>query len=191
MPKSTEKNKGILLQIAQLGHPILRKKAKKVIDIKHSATQKLIDDMLATLMDVDGVGVAAPQVYESLQIFILASHPNPRYPHAPKMKPTPIINPIIISTSSEKVKDWEGCLSIPGIRGLVPRYAFVKTEYYNREGKKVVTSFKDFTARIFQHEYDHIEGIVFLDRLESTRDVITEKEYQKLTAKKKIKKRKL
>jgi peptide deformylase len=113
---------GNLLQVAQLGHPALRTQAKAVENIADPIIQSLIDDMIATVMDVDGVGIAAPQVYQPYRIFILASHPNPRYPSAPDMPPSAIINPRILSKSETIEKDWEGCLSIPGVRGLVPRY---------------------------------------------------------------------
>jgi peptide deformylase len=133
-----------------------------------------------TVKDGDGVGIAAPQVYASKRIFILASHPNPRYPKAPKMTPMAVINPKIIYHSGKLVKDWEGCLSIPGIRALVPRWDSIKVQFTNRQGKLVKRLFNDFVARIFQHEFDHLEGIVFLDRVENTKDIITEKEYQKI-----------
>src|SRR3989338_9056963 len=175
-----KKIKGDLLQVAQLGHPVLRKKAKPVKNINDPSVQELIDNLIMTVMDVDGVGIAAPQVYQSLRIFILASHPNPRYPKAPKMKPTAVINPKIISFSEEKKKDWEGCLSVPGIRGLIPRALNIKVEYTTRAGKRVGKTFADFVARIFQHEYDHLEGVMFVDRIESSKDIISEKEYQKL-----------
>lgn len=173
-----------LLQIAQLGHPVLRRKAAGLKNVADKETQALIDDLILTVQDVDGVGIAAPQVYESKRIFILASHPNPRYPKAPKMKPTAVINPKIISHSTKMTKDWEGCLSIPGIRALVPRYQSIAVEFTTRQGKVVKRQFKDFVARIFQHESDHLDGIVFLDRVEITKDIITEKEYQKLIARK-------
>lgn len=179
-----KKIKGDLLQIAQLGHPVLRKKAKAVTNIKGASIQKLIDDLIVTVMDVDGVGIAAPQVYKSLKIFILASHPNSRYPKAPKMKPTAVINPKILFCSEKKAKDWEGCLSLPGIRGSVPRSIKIKVEYVTRVGIKVEKEFNDFVARIFQHEFDHLAGIMFTDRLDSPQDLISEKEYQKLMKKK-------
>lgn len=172
-----------LLQIAQLGSPVLRKKAQRVKNITDKNVQILINDLIDTVKDVDGVGIAAPQVYKSLQIFILASYPNARYPKAPKMKPTAIINPKIISISKSMAKDWEGCLSIPGIRGLVPRYTWIKVEYSTRDNKRIKKTFKDFVARIFQHEYDHLQGVVFLDRLESSLDIISEKEFRKKFAK--------
>ncbi|MCL5675654.1 MAG: peptide deformylase [Patescibacteria group bacterium] len=174
-----------LLQVAQLGSPVLRKKAKAVNDFLDSNTQRLIDDLIATVKEANGVGIAAPQVYESKKIFILASHPNARYPNAPLMKPTAIINPKIISHGREVVKDWEGCLSIPGIRGLIPRFKSISAKYYDRKGKLVKRSFTDFIARIFQHEHDHLEGILFVDRVESNKDLISEKEYLKMMAKRK------
>lgn len=168
------------LSVIQLGNPILRQKAKFVEDIHAKNIQKLIDDLLVTMNDANGVGIAAPQVAISYRIFIVASRPNLRYPHAPLMEPTAMINPRIVARSDELVKDWEGCLSIPGIRGLVPRYRQIEVEYTDREGKLQKQELKDFVARIFQHEYDHFEGLVFLDRLESTADIFTEQEYQKL-----------
>jgi len=170
----------LLLQIAQLGHPVLRKKAKKVTAIKSLKVKSIIDNLIATVKEVDGVGIAAPQVYESLQIFILVSYPNSRYPKAPKMKPLAIINPTIVSYSKATKYGWEGCLSIPGIRGIVPRSAKIDVEYETQTGKKVTKTFKGFIARVFQHEYDHLQGVLFIDRLESSRDMISEKEYQKL-----------
>ncbi len=179
---------GKLLQIVQLGHSILRQKAKTVTNIKDRQIQVLIDDLIATVMDVEGVGIAAPQVYQSVKVFIVASHPNPRYPNAPKMEPTAMINPKLLRYNKVKHKDWEGCLSIPGIRGLIPRYTTVKFEYTDRTGKLVRTEYaNDFLARIFQHELDHLKGTVFLDRLESNKDIITEKEYQRLVSTKSTK----
>jgi peptide deformylase len=169
----------LLRQIAQLGHPVLRTTASAVVLPATDATRRLVDDMLATLIDAGGVGIAAPQVYEPVAIFIVASRPNPRYPDAPVMEPEVVINPEIVHRSDEVVKGWEGCLSIPGIRGEVSRHRSIRARYQTAAGLLVEREFHDFVARIFQHEEDHLRGIVFLDRLESTRDVITEKEYQK------------
>lgn len=173
-------NKVILYQIAQLGHPVLRKKAMAVEDIKNSEIQRLIDDLIATIVDAGGVGLAANQVYQPVKIFILASRPSQCYPDAPKMEPTAIINPRIVSASENKIKNWEACLSIPGIRGLIPRHQSIEVEYTSREGVVIKKEFNDFVARIFQHECDHLEGVVFLDRLESNKDIISEKEYQRI-----------
>jgi peptide deformylase len=172
-----ERNMSILRQIAQLGRPVLRQAAQHIAEPGDPAVQALIDDMLATVVEVNGVGIAAPQVYEPLRIFIVASHPNPRYPHAPEMEPTAIINPEIIWSSDEIEKGWEGCLSIPGIRGFVPRSTGIRVRYLTRAGLDREQEFTGFIARVFQHENDHLNGIVFLDRLESTGDIISEKEY--------------
>ncbi len=169
-----------ILEIEELGNPILRENAKHVENIGDEYIQVLIDNLIETVRAVNGVGIAAPQVNESYQIFIVASSPNPRYPDAPKMEPIEVINPKILSSSDQMIKDWEGCLSIPGIRGLVSRHKSIAVEYTNRNGDKKTEELSDFIARIFQHEYDHLKGIVFLDRLERVSEVITEKEYIKL-----------
>jgi len=168
-----------LLEVIQLGHPTLRTPACFVKNIADARIQKLIDDLIVTVKQSNGVGIAAPQVNYSDRLFIVASHPNDRYPHAPEMAPTAMINPQILAHSSEVTKGWEGCLSIPGIRGLVPRHQAIEVEYTDRNGKLQKQQLTDFVARIFQHEHDHLDGIVFLDRLESTLDIITEQEYQK------------
>ena len=167
----------ILRQISQLGQPILRRVARKIDDPLDSAVQALIDDLLATVADANGVGIAAPQVFEPLSLFILASRPNARYPHAPTMEPPAVINPEIRWLSDEKEKGWEGCLSIPGLRGLVPRSRRISVRYLARDGKLKEAEYADFLARVFQHEFDHLQGIVFVDRIESTLDLMTEKEY--------------
>lgn len=168
-----------ILQIVQLGDPLLRSAAQLVEDIQDERIQKLIHNLIATAGQANGVGIAAPQVGESYRLFIVASRPNPRYPNAPIMEPTAMINPRILTHSTEVVKGWEGCLSIPGIRGWVPRHQAIEVEYTNQNGKLQKQELTDFVARIFQHESDHLDGIVFLDRLESTQDIITEQEYQK------------
>lgn len=168
-----------ILEIIQLGHPLLRSQAQVVNNIQNQSIQNLINNLIATVGQASGVGIAAPQVAEYARLFIIASRPNPRYPTAPTMEPTAMINPKILAHSNEVEKGWEGCLSIPGIRGWVPRYQAIEVEYTDRNGKLQKQELTDFVARIFQHEYDHLDGIVFLDRLESTQDIITEQEYQK------------
>ncbi|MBD2206048.1 peptide deformylase [Calothrix sp. FACHB-1219] len=167
-----------LLPIIQIGNPILRQQSTSIDNIHNPEIQKLIDDLITTVAQANGVGIAAPQIAESHRLFIVASRPNPRYPHAPEMAPTAMINPKIIAHSPEVVKGWEGCLSVPGIRGFVPRYQKITVEYTDRYGNLQTQELTDFVARIFQHEYDHLEGILFVDRLESKEDMITEEEYQ-------------
>jgi peptide deformylase len=168
-----------ILQISQLGNPVLRDRSQLIDNIKDDRIQKLIDNLISTVQKANGVGIAAPQVAMGDRLFIVASRPNLRYPQAPTMEPTAMINPRIIASSTETVKDWEGCLSIPGIRGLVPRSLAIEIEYTTRDGKLHQQELTDFVARIFQHEYDHLNGMVFLDRVESTQELMTEDEYQK------------
>ena len=172
----------ILRQIAQLGQPVLREPVRVIADPADPAVQALIDDMLATVADADGVGIAAPQVYEPLALFIVASRPNPRYPHAPEMTPTAMLNPEIVWTSAETETAWEGCLSIPGLRGLVPRHQRIGVRYLTRSGEMREEEYAGFLARIFQHEFDHINGLVFIDRVKETRTLVTEKEYLRIVS---------
>lgn len=167
-----------LLEVIELGNPILRHKADAILNVMDDRVQTLIDDLMLTVKHANGVGIAAPQVARSQRLFIVASRPNPRYPTAPDMEPTAMINPQILAHSDESVKGWEGCLSIPGIRGQVPRHQAIEVEYIGRDGKRHTQELTDFVARIFQHELDHLDGIVFLDRVESTQDLMTEREYQ-------------
>jgi peptide deformylase len=169
-----------LLEITQLGNSILRKQSQPVFDVTDPEIQSLIDCLIATAESANGVGIAAPQVAHSHRLFIVASRPNLRYPNAPFMEPTAIINPRIVSHSTETVKGWEGCLSIPGIRGLVPRYQAIEVEYTDRYGQLQHREMTDFVARIFQHELDHLDGVVFLDRVESNQELATEQEYLRL-----------
>ena len=161
---------------------MLRQKAENVEDISDPEIQQLIDDLILTAAEASGVGIAAPQVSESLRIFIIAGAASPRYPDAPETETKVIINPEIISASDESEKGWEGCLSIPGLRALVPRRKSIRAVYRDREDNLVEEGFSDFEARVFQHEYDHINGVVFLDRVESSLEIITENEYMKLVA---------
>jgi peptide deformylase len=169
----------VLRQIAQLGNPILRAPAAAVPFPLTDDAATLIDDMLETLRDADGVGLAAPQVHQPLQIMIVASRPNPRYPDAVEMEPLVVVNPQIVERSDERVKGWEGCLSVPGLRGEVPRHARIVARFQDVKGEHVVREFHGFIARIFQHEDDHLRGTFFLDRLEPGGLLATEREYQK------------
>ena len=164
--------------ILQLGNPRLREKAQLIHDVQDPNLQALIDQLIASAQSSNGVGIAAPQMGYSQRLFIVASRPNARYPDAPEMEPTAMINPTIVDRSPDLVKGWEGCLSVPGIRGLVPRSSWIRVAYTDRDGQAQIQDLTGFVARIFQHEYDHLEGLVFLDRVESTQDLMTEQEYQ-------------
>jgi peptide deformylase len=167
------------LPVSQIGAPVLRQTAQDVDFPLFPAIHQLIIDLMHTAELANGVGIAAPQVAASLNLFILASRPSPRYPHAPTMEPTAIINPKIIDRSSENIGGWEGCLSVPDRRAVVYRAQWVDVEYLNMQGELQHKRFSDFVARIFQHEYDHLHGVLFVDHVRP-KDLISEEEYQKI-----------
>ena len=169
-----------IAEIVQLGSEVLRLKAVVVTDIESSEIKQLINTLQDTLASTQGVGIAAPQINESKQVIIIASRPSARYSNAPLMEPTVMINPTFEALSESIEKDWEGCLSIPAIRALVPRYKEIKISYTDITGKKINTQLEGFVARVFQHEFDHLEGKVYLDRVESNQDIFAESEYYKL-----------
>ncbi len=171
---------GQVREVVQLGKPVLREVAREVEDIESEEIQNLIDDLILTCIDSQGMGIASPQIGVSKRIFIMASQPNSRYPYAPKMKPKAIINPKILSYGDEVEKDWEGCLSLPNIRGIVPRSSKIEVRYMIRKCEVVQEVLEGFLARIFQHEFDHLNGKVFIDRVESTLDIVMEREYRRI-----------
>jgi peptide deformylase len=164
-------------QISEIGSAVLRQRAAEIAWIADPEIDRSIDDLIATVVAANGVGIAAPQVGLSVRLFIVASRPSPRYPHAPTMEPTPTIDPQILDRSTELVSDWEGCLSVPGTRGLVPRHETVEVAYFNKYGERIQQELTGFVARIFQHELDHLDGILFPDRVLAATDLITEAEY--------------
>jgi peptide deformylase len=167
-------------QIAQLGAKILRQQADVVTEIDSIETQKIIDTLRMALASTQGVGIAAPQIGVSKRIIIVASRPTARYPTAPLMTPTVMINPTFWPLSlDDKEQDWEGCLSIPGIRALVPRYVDIRVHYTDPKGAFIEAQFSGFVARVFQHEFDHLEGKVYLDRVIDNRDIVSESEFLK------------
>tara|TARA_R110002050_G_scaffold57423_3_gene128873 strand:- start:26281 stop:26814 length:534 start_codon:yes stop_codon:yes gene_type:complete len=166
-------------ELIQLGHPHLRRQAAPVKNISTPATQHLLDELLKFVIANNGVGIAAPQVDINLRLFIMCSRPNLRYPQAPEMAPTFVINPEITWRSDEIEKGWEGCLSLPGIRGLVPRHHAIKVQYTSRSNERIEIEYTGFIARVFQHELDHLDGIVYIDRVESTHEIMMEKEWLK------------
>jgi peptide deformylase len=166
-------------KIAQLGDDILRQPAKVVDNINRDDIQQVITDLLCTLKSTHGVGIAAPQISKSWQIIVLASKPTARYPDAPCMPVTVMINPQFTVLDDGLEKDWEGCLSISGIRAKVPRYKQIKITYTNLQGAEKTDTLIGFIARVFLHEYDHLQGLLYLDRVETNRDIFSEIEYLK------------
>lgn len=170
-------------KIAQIGTPILRGQAQPVEQVTDYKIIELIDCLVKTVTANQGVGIAAPQISQPYRIFIIASHPSDRYPLAPTMPPTVMINPRILSHGEQVVKDWEGCLSVPDTRALVSRYQQIEVEYTTKSGELKQEILTGFIARIFQHELDHLDGIIFTDRLSEPYDLYTETEYRQLIAK--------
>lgn len=169
-------------QIQQLGSEVLRLSAQLVDDFRCLKFNQLVEEMRMVMRESDGVGIAAPQLGYSQQILIIASRPTPRYPHAPEMAPLVMVNPSFEIVDAEIYKDWEGCLSVPGIRALVPRYREVLVAYQTQRGEAASIQLRDFPARVFQHEFDHLLGLVYLDRVESNRDIVAESEFFKRIA---------
>ena len=163
-----------ILKVARMGHPVLRAKARALhpSEIRTPAVQQLLDDMFATMKEYQGIGLAAPQVHHGLRLFVAGFAADPgaadegeRDDHdVPLMA---LINPEITVVGRETVEDWEGCLSIPDVRGRVPRARRITVRAYNREGKKIEIAASGFTARVIQHETDHLDGILFFDRMKS------------------------
>jgi peptide deformylase len=171
-----------ILKVARMGHPVLRTKARAVApaEIATPAFQKLIDDMFETMREYSGIGLAAPQIHESLRLFVAGLRPSRltgEMSDEDEMPLVAIINPEITPVRSEAggiemVEDWEGCLSIPDIRGKVPRPKSIKVKALNREGKRVEMQASGLPARVILHETDHLDGVLFFDRM-TTLDTLT------------------
>jgi peptide deformylase len=166
-----------ILKVARMGHPVLRERAQPVdkSDIKDPFFQKLIDDMIETMHEYHGVGLAGPQVHEGVRLFVAMLDDDPDS----KDEAIAIINPEIIPNATDKREGWEGCLSIPDIRGMVPRFTDITVVALDRMGKKIELKLKDFPARVAQHETDHLDGVLFFDRMTSMQTLTYLEEYSK------------
>lgn len=169
-------------EIVQLGAEVLRQKARPIDDFTCAKFHALLSVLQNAMLESNGVGIAAPQLGASRQVIIVASRPTARYPKAPDMAPVAMVNPRFRIVDDNVVKDWEGCLSVPGIRALVPRYRSVRVDYQDAHGRPGRMILEDFPARVFQHEYDHLQGLVYLDRVETNQDIISESEFFKRIA---------
>ncbi|HEY5541731.1 MAG TPA: peptide deformylase [Candidatus Binatia bacterium] len=161
-----------ILKVARLGHPVLRKVTANLAqrELQSAAMQKFIDDMIETMKEYDGVGLAADQVHESKQLAVLEVANNPRYPNKPDVPLTVLVNPKVTPLSDVLEEDWEGCLSIPDLRGKVPRYTSVRVQAWDRNGQELDYVATGFHARVIQHEFDHLNGKLYVDRM---RDLTT------------------
>jgi peptide deformylase len=156
-----------ILKVARMGHPVLRARARALdrAELKSSVVQKLIDDMIETMAEYHGVGLAAPQVHEGLRLFVASLESADG--EAGASEPLAVINPEITPVGPEIVEDWEGCLSIPDIRGRVPRAREIRVKAFDRRGDRIELRAHDFSARVIQHETDHLDGVLFFDRMRS------------------------
>jgi peptide deformylase len=170
-----------ILKVARMGHPVLRTPARalEAADLRQAATQKLIDDMIDTMHEYHGVGLAAPQVHESLRIFVAAIQPEDEEPLPPDVEPMVFVNPVVTAVGGDMAEDWEGCLSIPELRGRVPRARTIKVTALDRSGARIDFTSRDFPARVIQHETDHLDGVLFLDRMRSFTTLAFLDEYQR------------
>jgi len=151
-----------ILKVAHMGHPVLRKRTRPITttELREAATQRLIDDMLDTMHEYSGIGLAAPQVHSELRIFVAGIEGE-----GAKLRVLPFVNPEISPVGDTTELDWEGCLSIPDIRGQVPRHREVVLRALDRRGKPQELVLNGFPARVVQHETDHLDGVLFLDRM--------------------------
>lgn len=168
-------------KVARLGTPVLRRVAAAVPpeEIPSDRIQNLIGDLIETMHEYDGAGLAAPQIHESLQIVVIEVAENPRYPEAPSIPLTVLINPDVQATTDEVDEDWEGCLSLPDLRGLVPRYTRVSVNAIDRSGNPLEISAEGFHARVLQHECDHLSGVVYTDRMTSMKSLTFVREHMR------------
>jgi peptide deformylase len=172
-----------ILKVARMGHPVLRALARplSVADVRTPAVQKLIDDMIETMVEYHGVGLAAPQIHEGLRLFVADLGANDD--DEAESEPLAIVNPEITVVGTEVVEDWEGCLSIPDIRGRVPRAREIKVRALDRDGERIELRAQNFSARVIQHETDHLDGVLFFDRMKGFDSLTFLDEYSRYWAK--------
>lgn len=168
-------------KIASIGHPVLRQPARPLSrqELLSPATQALIDDLIATMRDADGAGLAAPQIYEPVQLCALEVRDNPRYPYKPPIPLTVLVNPVLTPEVDETFDNYEGCLSVPNLRGLVPRYLAVRVSAWDRNGEPLDFVARGITAGTYQHEVDHLHGMLFVDRVRDPRSLCTWQEFDR------------
>jgi peptide deformylase len=174
-----------ILKVARMGHPVLRAKARPLekTEIRSASIQKLIDDMLDTMSEYHGIGLAGPQVHEGLRVFIAGIEKEDRRTGEIEIVPTVVVNPEVTPLGRDLVEGWEGCLSIPDIRGRVPRNRRVRLRGFDRDGAPIDRELEDFPARVVQHEYDHLNGVLFFDRMKSFESLSFLEEYSRFWAK--------
>ncbi len=169
-----------ILKVARIGTPVVRQKAQPVgaSKIRTPEIQRLIDDMIETMHEYDGVGLAAPQIHVGLRLAVIevpASDERAR----DAVPLTVLVNPVVTPIGDETIAGWEGCLSVPDLRGEVPRFARLRLEALDRKGKPFSVEASDFFARVVQHECDHLDGTVYLDRMDGLRSLSFLREFER------------
>ena len=168
-----------ILKVAQIGHPILRQPARAVTreELLHPAFQGLIDSMIETMRDAGGARLAANQVHEPVQLCVIEVKDNPRYPYKPNIPLTILVNPVLTPLCETRFENYEGCLSVPDLRGMVRRHVEIRVQAWDRLGEPIDTTVRGITAGTYQHECDHLAGKLFVDRVEDPRTLCTWKEF--------------
>ena len=169
-----------ILKVGRIGHPVVRGVARDLTleELRSAEIQKLIDDMVATMYEYDGVGLAAPQIHVGLRLAVLeVKGSDERAQDAVPL--TVLVNPKLTPVGTKKASAWEGCLSVPGLRGIVPRYERLKLEALDRQGEPFMLEAHDFHARVIQHECDHLDGNVYLDRMKDMRSLTFMDEFER------------
>ena len=164
-----------ILSIAQVGHPVLREPTAELSPeaLQSAEVQQFIDDLIATMRAANGAGLAANQVYQSLRICAIEVRDNPRYPYRPNIPLTVLVNPVLTPVGTDMFENYEGCLSVPNLRGKVQRYCEIDVSGLDRHGNPINERVKGMTAATYQHEVDHLLGKLFLDRVEDSTSLVT------------------
>jgi peptide deformylase len=157
--------------VLRMGHPLLREVAAPVAAFGTSELRNLVQDMDDTMRALNGAGIAAPQVGVSLRVVIFEVAHNPRYPDAEAVPYTVLVNPVLEPIGTEQEDGWEGCLSVPGLRGLVPRYRQLRYRGFDLEGRAIDRTVRNFHARVVQHEVDHLDGVLYPMRITDLRNL--------------------
>jgi peptide deformylase len=168
-------------KIAQIGHPVLRQRAREVTleELRSPGMQQFIDDLVETMRDASGAGLAAIQVYETIRICAIEVSSNPRYPYKPNIPLTILVNPVLTPVGDEMYDNYEGCLSVPNLRGIVPRYLHLRCQAWDRHGNPIDEVVHGLKAGTYQHEVDHLDGTVFLDRVRDPKTLTTWTEFER------------
>ncbi|HVV84639.1 MAG TPA: peptide deformylase [Kofleriaceae bacterium] len=170
-----------ILKIAQIGHPVLRQRAAEVTreELATPAMQQFIDDLIETMRDASGAGLAAIQVYRPVRICAIEVGDNPRYPYKPRIPLTVLVNPVLTPLTDETFDNNEGCLSVPNLRGDVPRFARLRVQAWDRHGEPIDREVAGISAGTYQHEVDHLDATLFIDRVRDPRTFTTWAEFDR------------